>query len=175
MAKEVDVFIAGIGGQGSLLIGQILSEAAIKEGFNTTWVPIYGVEKRGGDATVTVIISDEEIGSPVLDKVNNMVIMHQRMWDKYNHKLKEGGLLIINSSIVEVNNINAEVIKVPATEIAVSLGTERVTNMVLLGVLLKKLRVVSPDSIKEIIESKSKNADIASLNLKAFEEGYNFL
>ncbi len=171
----MDVFIAGIGGQGSLLIGQILSEAAIKEGFNTTWVPIYGVEKRGGDATVTVIISDEEIGSPVLDKVNNMVIMHQRMWDKYNHKLKEGGLLIINSSIVEVNNINAEVIKVPATEIAVSLGTERVTNMVLLGVLLKKLRVVSPDSIKEIIESKSKNADIASLNLKAFEEGYNFL
>ena len=171
----MDVFIAGIGGQGSLLIGQILSEAAIKEGFNTTWVPIYGVEKRGGDATVTVIISDEEIGSPVLDKVNNMVIMHQRMWDKYNHKLKEGGFLIINSSIVEVNNIDAEIIKVPATEMAVSLGTEKVTNMVLLGVLLRKLKVVSPDSVKEIIESKAKNAKVASLNLKAFEEGYSFL
>ncbi len=175
MAREVDIFIAGIGGQGSLLIGQILAEAAIKEGFNTTWVPIYGVEKRGGDATVTLIISDEEIGSPVLDKVNNMVIMHQRMWDKYGHKIKDGGLLIINSSIVEVENKNAEIIKVPATEMAVSLGTEKVTNMILLGVLLKKLPVVSPDTVKGIIFSKAKDKNMSALNVKAFEEGYNFI
>lgn len=171
----MDIFIAGIGGQGSLLIGQILAEAAIKEGLNTTWVPIYGVEKRGGDATVTLIISDEEIGSPVLDKVNNMVIMHQRMWDKYGHKIKDGGLLIINSSIVDVGDKNAEVIKVPATEMAVSLGTEKVTNMVLLGVLLKRLPVVSADTVKELIVSKAKNEEMASLNIKAFEEGLSFL
>ncbi len=171
----MDIFIAGIGGQGSLLIGQILAEAAIKEGLNTTWVPIYGVEKRGGDATVTLIISDEEIGSPVLDKVNNMVIMHQRMWDKYGHKIKDGGLLIINSSIVDVGDKNAEVIKVPATEMAVSLGTEKVTNMVLLGVLLKRLPVVSADTVKELIASKAKNEEMASLNIKAFEEGLSFL
>ncbi len=174
MARELDVFIAGIGGQGSLLIGSILAEAAIKEGLSATWVPIYGVEKRGGDATVTVMLSEGEVASPILAKLNNMIVMHQRMWEKYKDRIKKGGLLIINSSIVEVDSGNYEIVKVPATDIAMSVGSDRATNMVLLGVLLKKRPVVSLDSVKRVIEEKSKNKGIAEVNIKALLRGYEF-
>lgn len=152
----------------------MLAEAAIKEGLHTTWVPIYGVEKRGGDATVTVIISEEVVGSPLLAKVNNMIVMHQKMWDKYKDRIKEGGLLIVNSSIVEVEEEGYDIVKVPATDMAISVGSDRATNMVLLGVLLKKRPIVSLETVKELIKEKSKNEKIADLNLKALERGYEF-
>ncbi len=172
--KDFNVFIAGIGGQGSLLMGQVLAEAAIKEGLHTTWVPIYGVEKRGGDATVTIIISQEEVGSPLLAQVDNMVVMHQRMWDKYKDRIKENGLLIINSSIVDIKDGGYELIKVPATEIAISIGEDRAANMVLLGVLLKERPVVSIESVKEVIKEKSKSPKAAELNIKALMEGLSY-
>ncbi len=174
MLEELNVFIAGIGGQGSLLIGQFLAEAAIREGFHTTWVPIYGVEKRGGDATVTVIVSKEEVTSPVLARVDNMIVMHQRMWEKYGNRIKPGGLLIVNSSIVDVEEGDYQLERVPATDIAISLGSDRVANVVLLGFFLKKRPVVSLDSVVRVIEEKSKSPEMAKLNVRALERGYAY-
>jgi len=172
--REVDVFIAGIGGQGSLLIGQFLAEAAIREGLHTTWVPIYGVEKRGGDATVTVIVSEKEVESPVLARVNNMIVMHQRMWEKYRSRIKPSGLLIVNSSIVDVEDEGYRLVRVPATDIAISLGSERAANVVLLGTFLKLRPVVSLDTVASVIREKSKKQKIADLNIKALHRGYEY-
>ncbi len=170
----MDVFIAGIGGQGSLLIGQFLAEAAIREGLHTTWVPIYGVEKRGGDATVTVIVSEKEVESPVLARVNNMIVMHQRMWEKYRSRIKPSGLLIVNSSIVDVEDEGYRLVRVPATDIAISLGSERAANVVLLGTFLKLRPVVSLDTVASVIREKSKKQKIADLNIKALHRGYEY-
>ncbi len=172
--REVDVFIAGIGGQGSLLIGQTLAEAAIREGLNTTWVPIYGVEKRGGDATVTLIISEDEIGSPLLAQVNNMIVMHQRAWEKHRGRIKKGGLLIVNSSIVEVDPEDYEALLVPATDMAISMGSERVANFILLGVFLKRRPIVPLETLKEVIKTGSKSEKMAQMNIKALERGYMY-
>ena len=153
----------------------MLAEAAIEEGYHTTWMPLYGVEKRGGDATVTVIISKKEVGSPVLAKVDNMIVMHQRMWEKYGDRFDKRGLLIVNSSIVEVGLLpEAEVINVPATDIAISVGSERAANMVLLGVFVRKRPIVDPETVKRKIEEKAK-PEFVELNIRAFEEGLRFI
>lgn len=171
-----NVFITGIGGQGSLLIGTILAEIAVEKGYNAIWVPIYGVEKRGGDATVTVIVSKDEIASPVLLKVDSMVVMHQRMWNKYNSKLRKGGLLITNSSIVRIDNPNEFVhMAVPATDIALELGNEVVANMVLLGAFIRATGYFSIEDVKNYIFRASRKKEFVDINIKALTKGYSYL
>ncbi len=174
MGRYLDVFIAGIGGQGSLLIGSILAEAAIAEGLSTTWVPIYGVEKRGGDATVTVIISEEQVGSPVLLKLSNMIVMHQRMWDKYGDRIKPGGFIVVNSSIVDVPDGDYELLRVPASDMAMAVGSDKVVNMVLLGAFLRRRPVVGVETVESLVERKSKSRELAALNIEALRRGFAF-
>jgi 2-oxoglutarate ferredoxin oxidoreductase subunit gamma len=173
----LDLFLAGIGGQGVLLLGQVMARAAAAEGLQVTWLPVYGVEKRGGDATCTVIISEDEIYSPVVAHPSVMVLMHSRMVPRFLPRLKECGLLITNSTLIEASEIgrnDIEVLEVPATAKAQKLGNEKVSNIVLLGALLKRTGIMPLDAVRRELLGSSKNREEQlELNLKALDIGYS--
>ena len=177
MGMYIDTFMAGIGGQGILLMGQLLARAAASQGLQTTWLPVYGVEKRGGDATCTVIISDEEIYSPVVAHPQTMILMHSRMVPRFLPQLQEKGLLIVNSTLIsreEITRKDIDLVEVPAGEMAQEIGSERVANLVLLGVFLKKTGVLPLEVVQEELKrSSSKGREgQTEMNLKALEKGY---
>jgi 2-oxoglutarate ferredoxin oxidoreductase subunit gamma len=116
-----DVIIAGFGGQGVMLIGNLLAYAAMEQGLNVTYMPVYGVEMRGGTANCTVVISDEEIGSPIIFHPKSVIVMNQPSLEKFQPRLIPGGLLIVNSSIVDtslVDKTKYKALLVPVNNIA---------------------------------------------------------
>ena len=120
-----DVFIAGYGGQGVLLAGNLLSYAAIHEGLNVSFFPAYGVEKRGGSAMCTVVFSDGDTGSPVVGNPSVSVILNQLSFDKYAARVRQGGICIVNSTLVDCSTVElpgVELIRVPMNQIALDLG-----------------------------------------------------
>jgi len=133
-----ETFIAGIGGQGVLLMGNLLSYYGINDDLNTTFMPSYGVEMRGGMTHCTIILSDKEIGSPILKNIDSVTIMSPGSW-RFAKQVKEGGKLILNSSLIgnvkkcEKNNI--ETYRVPFNKIAEEIGNPKLSNMVALGVI----------------------------------------
>jgi len=136
-----ELVIAGFGGQGALSMGQLVAYAAMTEGKEVSWMPSYGPEMRGGTANCTVIISDEEIGSPLVQYSSAVVAMNLPSLDKYEYELKPGGVLVLNQSMVSREPVRKDVlvVRVPGNEIAEELGDRRMTNMVLLGALLANL------------------------------------
>ena len=170
-----DVIIAGFGGQGVLFIGELLAYAAMKEGRNVTWIPSYGPEMRGGTANCTVVISDEEIGSPVITSPHSLIVMNNPSLDSFEPRLITGGVLIINSSLItrESKRNDAKVIKVPANKIAFELGSDKAANMVVLGAYIAKTKAVSPHSILDGLEKVlgEKKRRFLEINKRAFEKG----
>lgn len=151
-----NVFMAGYGGQGILLIGNLLACAAILENKNATYFPAYGPEKRGGAANCTVIVSEEEIGSPVMGHPDSMLLFNQLAMDKYVNRIASGGLCIYNSCLVdEVPQLQTDIRKlaIPANEMAAELGNARLVNMVILGAYAAQTGVVSMDSLKSGLDS----------------------
>ena len=158
-----EIIMTGVGGQGIMVIGTLLAQAAFLENRNVTYLPIYGVEKRGGQADCTVVISSEEIGSPIVGSPESCIVMSQSSLLKYGPRIKPGGLLLLNSSIVEPREVirkDLEILPVPSRELAQSLGNERLANMVVIGAFVAKTRVVNLDSL------------ISALG-KAFDEKYH--
>ncbi|HEX2978817.1 MAG TPA: 2-oxoacid:acceptor oxidoreductase family protein [Anaerolineaceae bacterium] len=135
---QSEVVVAGFGGQGVLLAGQLLAYAGLDAGREVTWIPSYGPEMRGGTANCTVVISTEEIGSPFVRHPQNVIVFNLPSLDKYEPQLAEGGLLVINGSLVPrtVERTDVKAVVVPANEIAEGLGSIKLTNMVLLGALI---------------------------------------
>lgn len=144
-----DVIIAGFGGQGVMLMGQLLCYAGLLEEKNVLWMPAYGPETRGGFANCTVIFSDEEIGSPMVDSPHSLIIMNLPSLDKFEDRLKKNGLLIVNSSLVdrEVKRKDCSVVLIPATEMAANLGSVWAANMVALGAYVSATGVVEFESL----------------------------
>ena len=144
-----DVMIAGFGGQGVLLAGKLLAYAGMLEGKRVTWFPSYGAEIRGGTANCTVIISDEEVGSPVVQSPSAMLIFNEASFKKFEKRIKPGGRLFLNTSLVHEPPTRDDIarIEVKANDIAETLGDIRIANMVMLGAFLKKTGVVSLDSV----------------------------
>ncbi|HYA87560.1 MAG TPA: 2-oxoacid:acceptor oxidoreductase family protein [Nitrospirota bacterium] len=144
-----DVMIAGFGGQGVLVAGKLLAYAGMLEGKHVTWFPSYGAEIRGGTANCTVIISNEEIGSPVVQNPSTMLIFNEASFKKFEARIKEGGQLFLNTSLVNAASSRSDIerIDIKANDIAENLGDIRIANMVMLGALLKKTRVVALDSV----------------------------
>jgi len=131
-----DLFIAGYGGQGVLLAGNLLSYAAIHEGLNVSFFPSYGVEKRGGAAMCTLVFSDGDTGSPVVGRPSVSIILNQLSFDKYAAKVKPDGLCIVNSTLVAAEDASlpeASLIRLPMNRIANDLGDPRMVNMVACG------------------------------------------
>lgn len=172
-----DVIMAGFGGQGLMFIGKLLAYSAMKENRHVTWIPSYGPEMRGGTANCTVIVSDEEIGSPVTTHPRSAIVMNNPSFEAFEPRLQTGGLLLISSSMVNRPSTRHDIrtVAVPATEIALSAGSEKAANMVLLGAYLALTRVVKKDSIvlglKELF---GKKLDLLEVNVRALEEGMKF-
>ena len=152
---QQEVIIAGFGGQGVLFAGQLLSYTAMDEGKAVTWIPSYGPEMRGGTANCTVVISDEEIGSPFVKNPTAVLAMNLPSLDKFEDLVEEGGVLVVNSSMVDrpVKRQDIQVVTLPANDIAEELGSKRSVNMVMLGALLANLDLLSVDALEAGLEA----------------------
>jgi 2-oxoglutarate ferredoxin oxidoreductase subunit gamma len=150
---QTEIITAGFGGQGVLFTGQLLTYAAMDEGREVTWIPSYGPEMRGGTANCTVVISDEEIGSPMVSDPQAVIAMNLPSLDKYEGKVRPGGVLVVNESMVDrvVSWQDIKVVMVKANEIAEELGDKRMMNMVLLGALIANLPVIPLKAIEKAL------------------------
>jgi 2-oxoglutarate ferredoxin oxidoreductase subunit gamma len=177
---NADVIMAGFGGQGILMIGNLLSLAAMDEGKHVTYFPAYGVEMRGGTANCTVVVSDEEIGSPVVGRPKACVIMNGPSLEKYLPLLQEGGDLVINSSLVDpakVDRGDLRLLSLPANDIAREVvGSQQLASMVALGAYVTRTEVVSMqtlfDCLPKVISKKYER--FIPLNVNALKEGESF-
>jgi 2-oxoglutarate ferredoxin oxidoreductase subunit gamma len=135
---QIEIILAGFGGQGIMFAGQILSYASMDTGKQVTWIPSYGPEMRGGTANCTVVISDEEIGSPLVQYPPVALAMNLQSLDKYEPLMRKGGTLVVNSSMVDrpAKRDDITAIFVPANDIAEEIGDKRLANMVAIGALL---------------------------------------
>jgi 2-oxoglutarate ferredoxin oxidoreductase subunit gamma len=171
-----DVFIAGYGGQGVLLAGNLLSYAAIFEGKNVSFFPAYGVEKRGGAAMCTVIIADGDTGSPVVGHPSVAIMLNQLSFDKYAAKVKPGGVCIVNSSLVAASDSalpGITLIRVPMNRIAIDLGDARMVNMVACGAYAVASGALELSSLHEALKKTlpERNHSFIPANVKAIEAG----
>ena len=176
---QTEILIAGFGGQGVLFAGQLLSYAAMDAGKEVTWIPSYGPEMRGGTANCTVIISDEEIGSPQVRNPAAVIAMNLPSLDKYEPQIREGGVLVINASLVNREAVRCGIksVAIPAMEIAEQIGDRRLVNMVLLGGLLANLPVLTLEQIEDAIRARTpaRHQKLVPLNIQALREGAKFL
>ncbi|MEA1939817.1 MAG: 2-oxoacid:acceptor oxidoreductase family protein [Candidatus Caldatribacteriota bacterium] len=172
-----EVIIAGFGGQGLMLMGRLLAYAGMLEGKKVAWMPSYGPEMRGGTANCTVIISSEEIASPVVHCPKAVIAMNKPSLDKFESTVQKDGLIILNDSLIKqkVKRNDLKVVRVSANEIANKLGNLKVANMVALGAYVKKSGVVKMETIfkvlgKTLTGPKEKLIDINKNALKKGEE-----
>ena len=169
------VIIAGFGGQGVLLMGQLLAKAGMLDGKHTVWLPSYGPEMRGGTANCSVIVSKDEIFSPIVTGATSAIVMNRPSLDKFEKSVIPGGKLFINSSIIDIpaTRRDIEAYYVPCNEIANELGFSTVSNMVMLGAYLEKCPCVEVESaLKALLEKLGeKKAHLLSMNREAFARG----
>jgi 2-oxoglutarate ferredoxin oxidoreductase subunit gamma len=176
---QTEIIIAGFGGQGVLFAGQLLTYAAMDEGREVTWIPSYGPEMRGGTANCTVIISDEEIGSPLVRNPQAAIVMNLPSFDKYEPVVKPGGVLVVNASIINrvAGRPDIRAAMIPGNEIAESLGDRRMTNMVLLGCLLANLPVLPLEAIERVLKDHlpARHQKLLPMNIQALHRGAEFV
>ncbi len=173
---QEEIIISGFGGQGQLFAGQLLAYAGMMEDRKVAWIPSYGPEMRGGTANCTVVIGDEEVGSPVVLQPSAVVAMNPPSLDKYEKAIKPGGVLVVNTSLGSrpVQRTDIRVVAVAASEESISAaGTERLANMVALGALLALLPVVSLDSLLAALRKVlgERKAGLFDANEKALRRG----
>jgi len=172
------VIIAGAGGQGIMLLGKVLAEAAMRVNKYVTWLPSYGAEVRGGTAHCMVIISDAQIGSPYIDKADTLIIMNAPSLRRFEARIKNKGLLIVNSSLAggaeDIYRSN-RILKYPFTDLAVKLGNIKVANMIALGVFINQKEVVDSKSVSEVMQAMAPQGKygLIEINQKALSEGIN--
>jgi 2-oxoglutarate ferredoxin oxidoreductase subunit gamma len=175
---QTEIIVAGFGGQGVLFAGQVLTYAAMDTGKEVTWIPSYGPEMRGGTANCTVIIADEEIGSPFVRNPQAVLALNLPSFDKYEPMIRPGGTLIVNASLVNrpVTRQDIESVSIPANEIAESLGDKRLTNIVMVGALLEKLPVLTIETVEKTLENHlpERHRRLLPLNVKALRAGADY-
>ena len=171
----IKTIFAGFGGQGVISMGLNVAQAAMIEGKNVTHLPSYGAEMRGGTANCTVAVSDEEIASPVASAPEFVVVMNQPSLLRFQNQLESGGVMFINSSLVEieVTRGDVEVVKVPANKMAEELGSARSANMVMLGAFIKRTNLVSIDTMVDVVKTAMRGkSNLFAVNKKALLAGY---
>jgi 2-oxoglutarate ferredoxin oxidoreductase subunit gamma len=170
-----DVIMAGFGGQGILLIGKMLAYAGMHEGKQVSWLPSYGPEMRGGTCNCTVVVSDRPVGSPVIRSPRAVLAMNLPSLEKFEADIRPGGLLLINSSLIDrgTEREDLTVIEVPANQVATDLGNPRGANMVALGAYLGATDAVSLDEVIEVIrETFAARPAVIDVNIEALRTGY---
>jgi 2-oxoglutarate ferredoxin oxidoreductase subunit gamma len=172
---QTEIVIAGFGGQGVLFAGQMLAFAGMDAGKDVTWMPSYGPEMRGGTANCTVVVADEEIGSPLVRHPKAAIVMNLPSLDKYEATVIPDGVLVVNASLVNRSVQRTDLISVmiPANDIAEAIGDRRLTNMVLLGALLEKLPVLPLSAIEDALKNHlpERHRRFLPSNLEALRQG----
>ena len=171
-----EIIFAGFGGQGTLSMGKFLAYAGMDADMNVSWLPSYGPEMRGGTANCCVILSDEPVGSPIINNPNTLVVMNRPSLDKFEDTLVKGGLLILDSDLVDRMPVrdDIEVIGIPAQTEAAEIGSKQIANMVLLGALVKKTGIVSMEAIVTALKDHGKEK-FFEINKKALEIGASYI
>jgi 2-oxoglutarate ferredoxin oxidoreductase subunit gamma len=170
-----EIIISGFGGQGALFAGQLMSYAGLEEGRHVTWIPSYGPEMRGGTANCTVIISDEEIGSPLVRNPSAAIVMNPPSFDRFEPLMKKDGVLVVNTSLVSTASQRKDirVIPVPANEIATELGTAQMANVVMVGALVAATGVLKFETLDRALEEhiSARHRDKLETNKQALRRG----
>lgn len=173
-----EVIMSGFGGQGVMLMGQLLTYAGMIEGKEVSWIPSYGPEMRGGTANCSVIISEDQIGAPIVSEPTAVVAMNLPSIDKFAPSIQANGVLIINSSLVNrtVERQDIKVYSIPANDIAVELGNVKVANMVILGALVAASNAVTIDAlVKAFAKVFAKKPNLLSINEQAIQRGADYV
>lgn len=173
MVKKEEIICAGFGGQGILLLGKVIAFCAMKENKFNTWMPSYGAEVRGGTAYSMTKISDEPIASPIVGSPDTCIVMNEPSFRKFRAKVRSGGSLIVNSSLVkDIPKLKGiKIVKIPFTDIATTLGNVKVANMVALGAYIKCAKVVSTKTALKAVEDFVKDKKLVVLNKLAILKG----
>ena len=175
MSMYQDVIIAGFGGQGVMLIGNLFAYAGMNAGLNVTFIPVYGPEMRGGTANCTVVVSDDDIGSPIIKTPKSLILMNQPSADKFLPRMEKGGFAVLNTSLVAMpaNPDGARLLGVAANEIADGLGNVKMANMVALGAYVQATGLMplsaASDSLKDVISAHY--SKLIPKNIEALEAG----
>jgi 2-oxoglutarate ferredoxin oxidoreductase subunit gamma len=173
-----EIIISGFGGQGVLLLGQMLSQAGMEEGRHVSWLPAYGPEMRGGTAYCSVIISDGRIGSPVVEEPTLLVAMNLPSLLRFEPALRADGVLVANSSLIAVKPTRKDItfIEIPMNDLAANLRNPKGLNVIGLGVVAGLCRVVSPQAARQALdktfgEKFASKPDLLELNRETFARG----
>jgi 2-oxoglutarate ferredoxin oxidoreductase subunit gamma len=169
------ILLAGFGGQGVMFIGKVLAYSGMLGEREVCWIPSYGPEMRGGTANCSVLIADEEINSPVINQADAGIVLNQPSYDKFLGRIKAGGTLVVNTSIVDITQKrdDIKIIPVPATELANEIGNASLANMVCLGALLPALSLIDMNSIRKAMDEVvgKKKPELYELNVAAIHKG----
>lgn len=169
------LIISGSGGQGVMSVGMMLGESAVKGGLHATFMPLYGPEQRGGSAKCTVIISKDDIMSPLPKQSDGLIAMNEASFKKFNKELKPGGVMVINSNRVtsKLKRNDITLISVPADDLAEEIGNRRISNIILVGALLGYSEMMDPKLLMDSLEKKfgDKGEKVVEMNRKALYKG----
>lgn len=172
------MLIAGFGGQGILFTGKAIAYTGLKTGKEVSWLPSYGPEMRGGTANCSVTLSDEPIGSPIVDKPDVLIAMNLPSLDKYYNETEKGGYVVFDSSLITKQDTRDDVITVgiPATKLASDNGLDGLANMIILGKTIKETGVLTLEQIESSLSQMvpAKKAELLKNNIRAIELGYNY-
>jgi len=180
MSAEVErIILAGFGGQGVLFLGKILAEVGMRCGKNVSWLPSYGPEMRGGTANCTVVISEHPIASPMVSVPDTVIAMNRPSVAKFNVRIKAGGMLIYNSSLIERQEFRDDIrlVEIPASEIADELGNARVANLVMAGAYAQFSKLFTYEEMVKTLPllMPAKKKEFLEVNIQALERGYQFV
>jgi 2-oxoisovalerate ferredoxin oxidoreductase beta subunit len=175
--KDVKIKIAGFGGQGVLLLGQLLIEMGLREALEVSWLPSYGPEMRSGSAHCHVCLSKERIGSPLVSHPDVLVAMNEYSLRKFAHEVVSGGLILYNGASLPVDFSwpGLQLVAIPAAEIADKLGSTKASNIVMMGALLEETECLSSGTALSVLEDKVKKLDLLEIDRKALSAGRLFI
>jgi 2-oxoglutarate ferredoxin oxidoreductase subunit gamma len=172
---QEEIIISGFGGQGALFAGQLLAYAAMDQGSQVTWIPSYGPEMRGGKARCTVVISDAEIGSPLVRRPSAAVVLNIPSMEAFEPAVKPGGVLVVNSSLVPMKSERDDirVAHIPATDMAIEMGNVRLANVICLGALVAATGVVPLKGLEQALDDHlpERHRKLLKLNVQALAKG----
>lgn len=179
MSLYMDVIMAGFGGQGVILIGNLLAYSAIDQGLNVTFMPVYGAEMRGGTSNCTVVVAEDEIGSPIIRRPRSSIILNRPSLEKFQPRLRDGGVQVVNTSLIDdgliENSGRIKTVRIQANGIADRLGNSRLLNMVALGAYIRATGVLTLERVQDSLHHvvSSHYAHLLPKNAEALKAGYD--
>ena len=176
--SEHEIVIAGFGGQGLLFTGKVLAYAGLLEKRELSWLPSYGPEMRGGTANCNVILSDDPVGSPIVDHPNVLVVMNAPSLDKYEKSVVPGGKIFLDSTLItrKVERDDVDVFYIPATQMAADMGISGLANMILLGAVIRETACIKEDTLPDALHHviPARKAEMFDFNMQAIQAGKEY-